>query len=138
MNATVIALVGYIAWGIALVAGIATLRTVVSLSRHRPINAFRVDGTDISPFGERLSRAHANWYESFPALGGLLLLALATGNTAITETLAYVLLLSRIIQSSIHLYSTSLMAGLLRFSFFFVQMAIAVYWAVQFVAQFTD
>lgn len=138
MNATAIALVGYIVWGIALVAGIAILRTVVSRARHRPINAFRVDGTDISPFGERLSRAHANWYESFPALGGLLLLALATGNSAITERLAYVLLLSRIIQSSIHLYSTSLMAGLFRFSFFLVQIVIAVYWAIEFVARFTD
>ena len=138
MNATAMALVGYIGWGITLVLGIAVQRTVVSLSRHRPINTFRVDGTDISPFGERLCRAHANWYESFPALGGLLLLALATGNTAITETLAYVLLLSRIVQSSIHLYSTSLLAGLFRFSFFFVQIVIAVYWALQFVARFTD
>ncbi len=137
MNATAIALVGYIVWGVLLVGGIAVLRTAVSLARHRPINLFRVDGTDISPFGERLSRAHANWYESFPALGGLLLLALATDNTSITETLAYALLISRVIQSSIHLYSTSLVAGLFRFGFFFIQMAIAVYWASLFVARYS-
>ncbi len=50
--------------------------------------------------------------------------------SAITDSLAYVLLGARIVQSLIHLASLSATAVTLRFLAFSVQMLIAVYWAV--------
>ena len=137
MNATAFALTGYIVWVLVLVGGIAILRITVSLSRHKPANSFRPDGSDVSPFSERLCRAHANCYESFPFIGGLLLLALATNATGITNSLALVALSSRIAQSLIHLYSTSVAAAQVRFAFFLVQYVIACYWTIQFLLRFS-
>ena len=87
----------------------------------------------MSPFSNRLCRAHANCYESFPILGGLLLLAIATNNTAITDGLAYYLIGARILQSSTQLASASNAAVQIRFVFFVVQIGIAIWWVVQFV-----
>ena len=137
MNATAFALAGYITWVLVLVGGIAVLRITVSLSRHKPANSFRPDGADVSPFSERLCRVHANCYESFPFIGGLLLLALATNTTGITNSLALVALSSRIAQSAIHLYSTSVAAAQVRFAFFLVQYVIACYWTIQFLLRFS-
>ena len=121
MNASVIALLGYISWFLLLLGSIAVLRVSVSLTRGKAANSFRPDGSDVSPFSARLCGAHANGYESFPFMGGLLLLALATNNTAITDPLALIALASRIAQSSVNLVSTSVVAVQIRFAFFLVQ-----------------
>jgi hypothetical protein len=60
-----------------------------------------------------------------------MLVAVVLDRTAITDPLAPVLLAARVVQSSIHLVSVSPTAITLRFTAFTVQMAIAVYWAVQ-------
>ena len=63
-------------------------------------------------------------------IGGLLLVAEVAGRTAVTDPLAFVLLGARLVQSVIHLSSTSSTAVTLRFTAFTVQMAIAVYWCL--------
>ena len=90
----------------------------------------------MTPFVARLVRAHANCYEAFPIIGGALLLALATGNTAITDPLAMVVLGCRVGQSVVHLLSVSNMAVNLRFAFFGAQVGIAAYWLIQLYAKF--
>ncbi|MBU3913935.1 MAPEG family protein [bacterium] len=85
----------------------------------------------------RLCRAHANCYESFPFIGGLLILALMTGSTEGTNSLALIDLDSRIAQSVVHMISTSAMAVQVRFLFFLVQFIICFYWAVQFLMRFS-
>ena len=137
MNPTVIALVGYSLWTLLLLGGILGLRSYLTLLGQRPANRFKPDGSDVSPFAERLSRAHANCYESFPFLGGLLLLALATDTQPLTDPLALVVLVSRLGQSTVHLLSTSVMAVLVRFAFFLVQVLISVYWALRFITYFS-
>ena len=137
MNPTVIALVGYSLWTLLLLGGILGLRSYLTLSGQRPANRFKPDGSDVSPFAERLSGAHANCYESFPFLGGLLLLALATDTQRLTDPLALVVLVSRLGQSIVHLLSTSVMAVLVRFTFFLVQVLISVYWALRFITYFS-
>jgi uncharacterized MAPEG superfamily protein len=92
-------------------------------------NEFKPDNSNLSPFMQRLARAHANSVESLPVFGGLLLLAIATGRHAITDPLAPWLVAARVLQSTIHLASLSVLAVNARFAFFAVQMAIAVYWA---------
>ena len=78
---------------------------------------------------QRLARAHANCLEGLPIFGGLLVVALATGRTEVTDPLAPWLLGARVVQSSIHLASLSVIAVNARFTAFAIQIAIAVYWA---------
>lgn len=54
MNATAIALLGYIGWFLLLLGGIVVFRLTVSLSQGKPANSFRPDGADVSPFSARL------------------------------------------------------------------------------------
>lgn len=131
MTSTALALFGYIAWTLILLLIMEIMRCWLVLSGRRSGDDFRPDGSDVSLFAHRLARAHANCYESFPVFGGLLLLALAAGLTHITDALALWLLAARVAQSSVHLISTSTLAIRVRFTFFAVQMAIAVVWVVQ-------
>lgn len=79
---------------------------------------------------QRLARAHANCIEGLPLFGGLLLVAIATDRTAITDPLAYLFLGSRVFQSVVHLVSLSPAAVTTRFAAFAVQMAIGLHWAL--------
>jgi len=133
MNASIEAFLAYVVWMLVLLGVLAYLRTSLTLTGKRQPNSFDPSGIDVSPFSNRLCRAHANCYESFPILGGLLLLAIATNNTAITDGLAYYLIGARILQSSTQLASASNAAVQIRFAFFVVQIGIAIWWIVQFV-----
>ncbi len=137
MNATALAFTGYITWFLILLGGIAVYRSVLTLSGKRAANSFKPDGADVSEFSGRLCRAHANCYESFPFVGGLLILALVTNSTGITNSLALTVLVCRIAQSTIHLLSTSVVAVQARFAFLLAQYVICFYWAIQFLAQFS-
>ena len=77
---------------------------------------------------QRLARAHANCLEGLPLFGGLMLIAVVAGRSAVTDPLAWALLGARVVQSLIHLASTSPVAVMARFTAFGVQMAVAVYW----------
>lgn len=129
MTATLIALTGFIAWSLFLLVLMEVIRSKMVLTREVPANGFTPDNANLSPFMQRLARAHANCIEGLPIFGGLMLVAVVAGMTAITDPLAYVFLGARIVQSSIHLASLSSTAVTLRFSAFAVQMGIGVYWA---------
>lgn len=135
MNPTAIVLTGYIFWYMLLLAGIALLRTVLTLSGKRAANRFHPDGTDVSAFSGRLCRAHANCYEGFPIIGGLLILALLTNQTGLTDPLAAIVLAARIAQSITHLISVNVLAVQIRFFFFMIQLVICFYWAIQMIAR---
>ena len=136
MNNTVIALLGYISWTILLLGLLAGNRAVAMLSTKRAINSFAPDGKDVSPLSNRIARAHANCYECFPIVGGLLLLALATGSTAITSSMALIVLGTRIVQSIVHIISTSAPAVRLRFACLLVQLGIAGCWIAQLLTKY--
>lgn len=137
MSETALAVLGYIGWTLLLIVINEALRSYVVLSGRKAPSSFSPDGLDVSPFAHRLARAHANCYESFPIIGGLLLLALATGQTSVTDTLALWVLAARVAQSGTHLISTSNLAVNIRFSFFAVQLVIAVWWTIQFLVQWS-
>jgi uncharacterized MAPEG superfamily protein len=104
------------------------LRLRLVIGKSVAANTFKPDNSNLSPFMQRLARAHANCVESLPVFGGLLLLAIATQRTGVTDSLAPWLLISRVIQTSIHLVSLSVGAVTARFLAFSIQIAIAVYW----------
>lgn len=130
MSPTITALLVYILWMLLLLGMIAGLRTAASLSGEKKANDFNPDGSDVSDFSNRLCRAHANCFESFPIFGGLMLLAIATDTMQITNGLAFIMIGARLLQSGVHLISTSENAVMARFAFFLVQVAIALYWSV--------
>jgi len=127
-NASAFVLTALIAWTLFLVVLMEMLRTRFLLSRAVAANEFRPDNSNLPPYMQRLARAHANCVESFPVVGGLLVVALLTHKTGVTDALAPSLLIARLLQSSIHAASTNMLASWLRFIAFAVQMAIAVYW----------
>jgi len=131
---TAITLIGFIGWTLALLILMELLRGRLAALKQIPTNEFKPDNSNLSPFMQRLARAHANCVEGLPLFGGLLLLALATDQTSITDPLAYTLLAARIAQSSLHLYSLSIPVVNARFGCFAIQLAIAVYWVVQLIA----
>jgi uncharacterized MAPEG superfamily protein len=119
----------FIAWTLFLLVLMEVLRSHLVLTGRVRSNEFDPENSRLSPFMQRLARAHANCVEGLPVFGGLLLVALATGRTAVTDPLAPWLLAARVLQSSIHLGSGSVVAVNMRFAAFVVQVAIGIYWA---------
>lgn len=134
MTSTAIAFLGYVFLTMLLLIMIVATRSYVVSKDKREANSFSPDGAGESPFLVRLTRAHANYYECFPFIGGLLIFALATDATNVTDSLALYLIAARAIQSLIHLVSSSSIAVQIRFAFFIVQLAICGYWLVKFFA----
>jgi uncharacterized MAPEG superfamily protein len=128
ISATALTLTAFIAWALLLLVLMAIMRSQLVLRGKVPANGFTPDNAGLSPFMQRLARAHANCVESLPVFGGLLLLAIVTEKTAITDPLAYMFLASRIIQSLVHLVSTSPIAVMVRFAAFAAQIIIGLYW----------
>lgn len=128
MSATLLALSGFIAWTLFLLVLMELLRVRLVAVGKLPSNRFLPDNANLSPFMQRLARAHANCLEGVPLFGGLMLVAAVAGRSAVTDRLAYVLLAARILQSCVHLASLSPTAVNIRFSAFAVQVGIAVFW----------
>jgi hypothetical protein len=121
-------LAALIAWTLFLLVLMEGLRIRFLVAKTVAANELRPDNSNLPPYMQRLARAHANCIESFPIIGGLLVVALLTDRTGVTDALAPWLLVARVVQSSIHMASANLLAANLRFLAFAVQMAIAAYW----------
>ena len=133
MNSTLTALAGFLAWSLFLLVLMEVIRSKLVLTKAIAANGFTPDNSNLSPFMQRLARAHANCVEGLAIFGGLMLVAVLAGKAAITDPLAFIFLGARILQSAIHLSSVSALAVTLRFAAFAVQMGIGVYWAFRLV-----
>lgn len=131
MSTSLLAVLGFISWTLLLLVVMEAVRAVLVVTGKVPANGFDPGNSGLSPFMQRLARAHANCLEGLPIFGGLLLLAVVAGRNDVTDSLAYALLGARLVQSAIHLASTSPMAVTARFTAFAVQMGIGVYWALR-------
>jgi uncharacterized MAPEG superfamily protein len=131
MNPTLSALAGFVTWTLLLLVLMEIMRTQLVVAKAVPPNGFTPDNANLSPFMQRLARAHANCVEGLPVFGGLMVIALVAGKSSITDPLAYAFLAARIVQSVIHLWSVSAAAVTLRFTAFAIQMAIGLYWAIR-------
>ena len=128
MSITLQALLGFIAWALCLLVLMEGIRSWLVLSGAVPANGFNPENSNLSPFMQRLARAHANCLEGLPIFGGLMLIAVVAHRSAVTDPLAWGLLAARVVQSLIHLASTAPAAVMARFTAFGVQMGIGVYW----------
>lgn len=131
MSTTLLALLGFLSWTLFLLVLMEVIRSKLVLTKEVAANGFTPDNAGLSPFMQRLARAHANCLEGLALFGGFMLLAVVAGKAHVTDPLAYALLAARIVQSTIHLASTSPFAVTARFTAFAVQMGIAVWWAVK-------
>jgi hypothetical protein len=129
MSDTAYALAAFISWALFLLVLMEANRTYLVVSGKIAANGFSPDNEGLSPFMQRLARAHANCIEGLPIFGGLLALAIMTSRMSVTDPLAFWFLGARIAQSTIHLVSTSATAVTLRFTAFAVQMLIGLYWS---------
>ncbi len=134
MSQTLLALLGFISWALLLLVLMEVIRSRLVLAGQVAANGFNPENSNLSPFMQRLARAHANCLEGLPIFGGLMLVAVMAGKSSFTDPLACILLGARIVQSSIHLASTSPAAVSARFVAFAVQVGIAVYWAFKLYA----
>ena len=99
----------------------------------RKLNTFNLDGTDIGGLGQRITRAQGNILDIMTIPAGLLLYAIATGQTDVTDSLALLALAARMAQSITHLISTSHVAVLIRGQFLGAQHLI---WLFSWIASF--
>ena len=131
MSASALALIGYAAWTLLLVITIVLVRSWMSVVGKRRSYYFKPDGSDVSEASGRLCRAHANCVENLLVFAAIVLVAIATGNSNITDSLALWVLAARVAQSIINLISTSNLAITIRGTLFMVQLAIEVSWIVK-------
>jgi len=131
MTPSAVALLGFALWTILLVVMLAAFRVSVVSAGKKSAASFSPLGDDVEGFGRRLTRAHANCYENLPLAGAVLLYAIATDQTAITDGLAMVFLGARLLQSLTHLASTSRPAVTIRFAFYVVQILILAFWILK-------
>ena len=129
MSATATALIGLVLWSVFLTLVLLTVRIAAVARGEKALNGFQADGRDMSAMGLRVTRAQANSLEYLAGSAALMLVAIATGNTAITDGLAMVVLGCRIGQSVIHMISTAQPMVMLRATLFTVQIVIWVIWA---------
>ena len=134
MSNTAYALTGFVSWALFLLVLMEAIRTYLVVTRKVAANGFTPNNSGLSPFMQRLARAHANCVEGLPIFGGLLAIAIMTSRTGITDALALWLLGARIVQSIIHLGSISPLAVSLRFTAFAVQLMIAIFWCWRLMA----
>ncbi len=131
MGATTTALLGFAGWFVLLSLVLGIYRVGLVASRDKAPNTFATDGSDIPGFGQRLTRARDNCFETLPAFAAIAFVASAAGRLEVTDPLAMWVLYSRIAQSFVHIASTSVPAVMVRASLFFVQILIYAWWVIQ-------
>lgn len=124
MTPTLMALVGFALWTMALTGLIGGTRAYIARSTGKAPNTFAASGEDLGGFSQRLARAHANCYENLPVVAAILLSVQVSGMNALSDPLAPWILAARVLQSLVHLASTSVPAVLIRFGFFVVQIGL--------------
>lgn len=133
---TEIVALGLIAWTIALVVALIFYRTSVVIFTKKAANSFSPSGGDLTAFGERFTRSYANCTEFVPLALGILLFAIATDQTNVTDGLAFYFLVARMAHSSLHILSTSPTAIGVRSLLFWIQIVISAIWILLLTSRF--
>ncbi|MGR9089596.1 MAG: MAPEG family protein [Gammaproteobacteria bacterium] len=129
MSASAVCLFGLIGWTIALTFLLIGVRL-------KPILGgtvlFAQDGNDLPGFAQRVTRAHGNSLEWLTIPAVLIVYGVATGQSAVTDGLAMIVLGARLGQSIVHMISVSFPAVLVRATLFTVQVVIWIIWTLGF------
>jgi hypothetical protein len=128
---SVIALIFYALWAIALVLMVGADRVLQVMEGKAKANSF----TPGTPHGSdsywRINRAHMNTVENLPIFAAIVLSGWVAGmETTLFNELAVIVVVARIVQSFIHIMSGSVLAVNLRFAAFGVQLVCEIWMAV--------
>lgn len=118
-------LLGFATWTLLLLmATVGVYRWSNILFRRVPIAAFRTDQIEGADWYKRGTRAHANCIENLPVFGAIVLALAATGiDGPAINALTIIILIARVIQSSVHVCHVQTNAFVsVRFSFYTVQL----------------
>ena len=129
MSASIVCLLGLIAWSVVLLFVLLGARTSQFLGGQF---VFDQHGADLGGAGQRITRAQGNSLEWLVIPAALIIYGAATGQSAITDGLAMVVLGARVLQSLVHIMSISPPAVMIRATFFTVQAVIWVIWTYGF------
>lgn len=131
LSASAGALLGYVAWTLGLVFLVVNYRGLLVLTGQKRADEFPRRGYEPPALVQRIQDAHANCVENLPAAAAVLLVAMATGQTAVTDPLACWLLFARIAQSTVHVIAVNHWMVMARVSFLLVQFGILAWWILK-------
>jgi uncharacterized MAPEG superfamily protein len=118
-------LLAFAIWTILLLIGsVGVYRWSRILTRRVEIREFRADQIEGEDWYRRAMRAHANCIENLPVFGVLVFAVYVSGlSGSIIDSLSIIIVIARIIQSSIHVgFTQTNRVALFRFIFFFIQI----------------
>lgn len=121
MNNALFSLIGFALWAIILGISIISWRGILTLRGTKP-NEFPAGERHGSDVYWRLNRAHLNTLENLPIMATVVFVAWAAGTiTPVVESLAQWAFVARLLQSLVHISSSSVIAVLCRVSFLLTQ-----------------
>ncbi len=127
---SVIALIFYALWAIALVLMVGADRTLQVVRGQTKLDAFTPGSPHGSPSYWRINRAHLNTVENLPIFAAIVLSGWVVGQeTLMFGRLATIVVAARIVQSLIHIASGRTLAIAFRFTAFAVQLVCEVWMA---------
>ena len=128
---SVVALVLYALWAIALVLMVAADRVLMVIRGEAKANSFTPGVPHGSDSYWRINRAHLNTLENLPIFAAIVLCGWVVGmETATFNRLAMVVVVARIVQSAIHIASGSVAAITFRFTALAVQLICEIWMAI--------
>lgn len=131
ISTTLGALLGYAVWTVALVILVVSHRSLLVLTGQKRADEFPRRGYEPPPFIQRVQDAHSNCVENLPVAAAVLLAAMATQQTAITDPLACWLLYARIAQSVVHMIAVNHWMVMARVTFLLAQFGILAWWILK-------
>jgi uncharacterized MAPEG superfamily protein len=128
---SVVALVLYALWAIALVLMVAADRVLMVIRGEAKANSFTPGVPHGSDSYWRINRAHLNTLENLPIFAAIVLSGWVVGmETATFNQLAIIVVVARIVQSAIHIASGSVAAISFRFAALAVQLICEIWMAI--------
>lgn len=137
MDISILSLLGFVAWSVALVMVGIVYRAAMVFSFTRKADAWPrgADAGDPAIF-KRVSDAYLNCLEMLPMFAAVILAAAVTDNLVITNGLALIFLAARVLQSVAHVISVHhLMIFFVRFPMFMVQVVLLIWWLLKLTGQ---
>lgn len=127
---SIVALVLYALWAIALVLMVAADRTLMVIRGKAKADSFTPGVPHGSDSYWRINRAHLNTVENLPVFAVIVLAGWVVGMETVTfNRLAVVVVVARIVQSAIHIASGSVAAITFRFAALAVQLICEIWMA---------
>ncbi len=131
LSPTICALLGFAALTLALPVLVVSYRSMLVLTGQKRGDDFSRRVYDSPALIQRIMDAHANCVENLPVLAAVVLAAVATGQTALTDPLACYFLYARIGQSAVHVIAVNHWMVLARVTFFVAQIGILGWWILK-------